>query len=126
MMPELVLCCHNSSPVLALNARKVRSLVPPTKTRSPAVESTAYFVVSESLTNAVKHSGADSAEVRARVEGGALWVEVRDNGVGGARLDGGSGLLGLHDRLDALNGQLRVESPPGGGTLIGAVLPLPS
>jgi signal transduction histidine kinase len=92
----------------------------------PAIEATAYFVVSEALTNAVKHSGADRAEVRARVEGGALRVEIRDDGVGGARLDRGSGLLGLDDRLDALDGRLLVESPPGGGTLVGAVLPLPS
>lgn len=92
----------------------------------PAIEATAYFVVSEALTNAVKHSGADRAEVRARVEDGALRVEVRDDGVGGARLDEGSGLLGLDDRLDTLDGQLRVESPPDGGTLVSAVLPLPS
>jgi signal transduction histidine kinase len=92
----------------------------------PAIEATAYFVVSEALTNAVKHSGADRAEVTARFERGALWVEVHDDGVGGARLDRGNGLVGLDDRLDALDGQLRVESPPGGGTLIGAVLPLPS
>jgi signal transduction histidine kinase len=91
----------------------------------PAVEATAYFVISEALTNAVKHSRADRAEVSARVEDGALRVEVRDDGAGGARLDRGSGLLGLRDRLDALDGELLIESPPGGGTLLGAVLPVP-
>lgn len=91
----------------------------------PAIEATAYFVVSEALTNAVKHADADRAEVRAGVEDGALRVEVRDDGAGGARLDGGSGLQGLEDRLDALGGELLVQSPPGGGTLVRAVLPLP-
>jgi signal transduction histidine kinase len=91
---------------------------------SPAIEATAYFVVGEALTNAVKHSGADRVEVRARVHDGALLVEVRDNGTGGARLEGG-GLQGLEDRLDALDGELLVRSPAGGGTLVRAVLPLP-
>jgi signal transduction histidine kinase len=92
----------------------------------PGTEATAYFIVSEALTNAVKHSRADRAEVIARVEGGALRVEVRDDGVGGATLDGSSGLLGLHDRVAALDGRLQVDSPPRGGTRIVATLPLPS
>jgi signal transduction histidine kinase len=91
----------------------------------PAIEATAYFVISEALTNAVKHSGARGAEVSARLEDGALRVEVRDDGVGGARLDRGSGLLGLRDRLDALDGRLLIESPPGRGTLLGALVPVP-
>jgi signal transduction histidine kinase len=61
--------------------------------------------------------------VTARVEDGALQVHVRDDGVGGARPDG-SGLLGLADRLAALGGQLRIESPASGGTLIAADIPL--
>lgn len=92
----------------------------------PGIEATAYFVVSEALTNAVKHSGANRAEVRVGVDDGVLRVEVRDDGVGGARLDRGSGLQGLEDRLDALDGTLLVRSPPGGGTLIRAALPLRS
>jgi signal transduction histidine kinase len=91
----------------------------------PAIEATAYFVVSEALTNTEKHSDADRAEVRARVEDGSLRVDVRDDGTGGARLDQGSGLVGLADRVDALDGQLLLRSPPGGGTLVRAVLPLP-
>jgi PAS domain S-box-containing protein len=89
-----------------------------------AVESTAYFVVAESLTNVAKHARAKGAAVMARVENGTLRVQVRDDGVGGARPDG-SGLLGLADRLAALHGQLRIESPTDGGTLIAAVIPLP-
>jgi PAS domain S-box-containing protein len=88
-----------------------------------AVEATAYFVVSEALTNIAKHARAGHAEVTVRIEDGALAVHVRDDGIGGARPDG-SGLLGLADRLAALDGQLRVESPTDGGTLITAAIPI--
>jgi signal transduction histidine kinase len=91
---------------------------------APDVEATAYFIVAEALTNAVKHAHAGSAQVRASVERGALQLEVRDDGVGGARVDGGSGLLGLHDRAAALGGELSVESPRGRGTVVAATLPL--
>jgi signal transduction histidine kinase len=91
----------------------------------PPIEATAYFVVSEALANVHKHSGAGSAAIRASVEGSVLYIEVADDGVGGAELDGGTGLTGLSDRVAALDGQLRIESPPGGGTLIGVTLPLP-
>jgi signal transduction histidine kinase len=92
----------------------------------PPIEATAYFVVSEALTNVVKHSGARSAEVRAHIGDGVLGIEVSDDGVGGADLVRGTGLIGLGDRLAALDGRLRIESPPGGGTLVGAALPLPA
>jgi signal transduction histidine kinase len=91
----------------------------------PGVEATAYFVVSEALTNVVKHSGAEGAEVIARATAGALRVEIRDDGVGGATLGGGTGLVGLRDRVDALAGTLAIESPAGGGTRIVLTLPLP-
>jgi signal transduction histidine kinase len=87
------------------------------------VEATAYFVVAETLTNVAKHAHAQRAAVRARLEDGTLQLEVRDDGVGGARADG-TGLVGLSDRLTALDGSLRVESPPGGGTLIMASIPV--
>jgi GAF domain-containing protein len=89
-----------------------------------AVEATAYFVVAEALTNVAKHARAGRAEVMARIEEGTLAVEVRDDGVGGARPDG-SGLVGLADRLAALDGRLRVESLSDGGTLVSAAIPLP-
>ena len=88
-----------------------------------AVEATAYFLVSEALTNVAKHARAGHAEVTARIEDDTLAVRVRDDGIGGARPDG-SGLLGLADRLAALDGQLRVESPTDGGTLISAAIPI--
>jgi PAS domain S-box-containing protein len=89
-----------------------------------AVEATAYFLVAEALTNVAKHARASQATVTARVEDGSLRVLVRDDGIGGARPDG-SGLLGLADRLAVLDGRLRVESPPDGGTLVAAAIPLP-
>ena len=93
--------------------------------RLPApVEATAYFVVAEALTNVAKHAHADHAEVTARIEDGTLAVQVRDDGVGGAQRDGG-GLIGLADRLAALGGELKVESPAHGGTLVAAAIPLP-
>jgi signal transduction histidine kinase len=89
-----------------------------------AVEATAYFVVSEALTNVAKHARAGRAAVTARVEDDTLRVEVRDDGVGGVRPEG-SGLVGLGDRLAALDGRLWVESPVNGGTVIAAEIPLP-
>jgi signal transduction histidine kinase len=89
------------------------------------LEATAYFVVAEALTNTVKHAHASSARVTALVEDGVLHVEVRDDGVGGACTDGSSGLLGLHDRVAAMNGDLRVDSPPGEGTVVAVRLPVP-
>jgi signal transduction histidine kinase len=87
------------------------------------VEASAYFIVAEALTNAVKHAHAGTAAVRAWVQDGVLHIEVRDDGVGGARRDG-HGLVGLDDRVAALGGRLEVDSPPGGGTRIAASLPL--
>jgi signal transduction histidine kinase len=89
-----------------------------------AVEATAYFIVAEALTNVVKHARATRAEITARVQDGRLHVQVRDDGAGGARAEG-PGLLGLGDRLAALDGRLRIYSPPGSGTLIAGAIPLP-
>jgi len=91
---------------------------------SASVEATAYFVVSEALTNTVKHARAAHAKVTARVEDGELRVEVCDDGVGGARGDHTTGLGGLEDRVSALGGRLVLESPPGEGTRLYAQLPL--
>jgi PAS domain S-box-containing protein len=92
--------------------------------RLPAgVEATAYFVLAEALTNVAKHAHAAHASVTARVDDGALRVEVCDDGVGGARPDG-NGLLGLADRLAVLDGRLHIESPADGGTVLAADIPL--
>jgi signal transduction histidine kinase len=90
-----------------------------------ALEATAYFIVAEALTNTVKHARASSAQIAAAVDGSVLRLAVRDDGVGGARRHGSSGLLGLRDRAAALNGELHIESPPGEGTVVAATLPIP-
>ncbi|MEU6120974.1 sensor histidine kinase [Streptomyces sp. NPDC047123] len=87
-----------------------------------AVETAAYFVVSEAVTNAAKHACADEVFVRVRRAGDRLTVVVRDTGVGGAD-PGGSGLTGLRSRVAALDGTLDVDSPLGGPTTITAELP---
>jgi signal transduction histidine kinase len=90
------------------------------------VEAAAYYVASEALANVVKHASARSAVVRAeRIDGRAV-VEVVDDGIGGADLDRGSGLYGLRDRVETLDGRLRVESELGGGTRVRAELPVPA
>jgi signal transduction histidine kinase len=88
-----------------------------------AVETAAYFVVSEGLTNVAKYAHADHATVRIERTNGHLTVEVADDGVGGATASPGSGLHGLSDRVAALDGALRVASPPGGGTRLRVELP---
>jgi signal transduction histidine kinase len=90
------------------------------------VEATAYYVVSEALANVVKHACAGSARVYAERTEGPVQIEVADDGVGGADPRGGSGLSGLRDRVEALDGTLAIESPTGLGTLVRAELPLRS
>jgi signal transduction histidine kinase len=106
------------SPVPVLLRSELGSERPP-----EPVESAAYFVVAEALTNVARHSGAERAAVSVVRDDGVLVVEVRDDGVGGADAVAGSGLVGLRDRVGALGGTLVVESPPGGPTAITAVLP---
>jgi signal transduction histidine kinase len=88
-----------------------------------AIEASAYFVVAEALTNVVKHAHATRAAVIGTMQDGMLHVEVRDDGIGGVDPDG-HGLVGMGDRVTALGGTLQIESPPGGGTLLAATLPL--
>lgn len=87
------------------------------------VEVTAYFVVSEALTNAAKHARASRISVGGGLRDGRLWIEVTDDGRGGADGRWGSGLQGLVDRLATLGGQLTVSSPVGSGTRLQAVIP---
>jgi signal transduction histidine kinase len=88
------------------------------------VEAAVYFVVAESLTNAVKHAGASELRVRMATAGGELRVEIADDGRGGADPGTGTGLRGLADRVEALGGRLALDSPPGAGTVVRAALPL--
>jgi signal transduction histidine kinase len=88
------------------------------------LEAAAYYVVSESLANVVKHAAAETARVRVERGPKTLTVEIGDDGVGGARLAGGSGLRGLQDRVETLDGTLTVTSERGRGTVVHAELPL--
>jgi signal transduction histidine kinase len=112
----------------AIRALAARTKIPTTVTVepggpiAPAVESAAYFVVAEALTNAVKHSRATRLTVDVVRDGDLLLVQVADDGLGGAD-PAGSGLTGLRKRVEALDGALRIASPPGGPTLLHAEIP---
>jgi signal transduction histidine kinase len=91
---------------------------------SPAVERAAYFVATEALANVAKHSHATRADVIFWRDTTRLFVEVWDNGQGGATLDDGGGLAGLRDRVATIDGSIQVVSPPGGPTMVRASLPI--
>jgi signal transduction histidine kinase len=95
-----------------VDGREVDSRLP------SSVEGTAYSVIAEALTNAVKHAGATTLTVVIRRDGGRLRIEVVDDGVGGARPSGGTGLRGMGDRVHALGGTLVIDSPAGAGTRV--------
>ncbi|MBS1894640.1 MAG: sensor histidine kinase [Actinobacteria bacterium] len=89
---------------------------------SVQVETTAYFVVSEALANSLKHADADSVRLSLARDNGSLLIEVEDDGRGGASAEG-SGIVGIRDRVEALDGTLALTSPPRGGTLLRVALP---
>lgn len=115
----------------ALQALASRSQVPVTLEcatigrTDASVESAAYFVVSEALTNVMRHANASHVNVTVQWRNSILTLEVRDDGSGGASIDAGSGLRGLADRVAALGGRLLVDSPIGGGALVRVELPCP-
>jgi signal transduction histidine kinase len=88
------------------------------------VELTTYYVASEALTNVIRHARADEVRIAVVVDNGSVMLTVADDGVGGADPAGGSGLVGLHDRVAALGGALEVESEPGAGTVLVAKIPV--
>jgi signal transduction histidine kinase len=100
--------------------------VTPAERLPEPVETAAYYTASEALANVVKHSHATRASVRVERLDGLVTVEISDDGVGGADPERGSGLRGLRDRVDTLDGVLRVESPPGRGTIVRVELPVRS
>ena len=114
----------------ALRALGRRSPIPVDVTvdvaeRPPAsVETGIYYVVSEALANAIKHSKATSVSVIVVRDAGVVRATVVDDGVGGAEIGAGSGLTGLSDRVDALAGRFGVASPSGGGTTVSVELPV--
>jgi PAS domain S-box-containing protein len=114
----------------AIDALVARSPVPvevdlAEVTLSPAIEAALYYVAAESLVNVAKYAHASTARVSVALGGGgAVLLEVCDDGIGGADPSRGSGLRGLADRVEALEGRFEVESPPGGGTRIRVAIPL--
>jgi signal transduction histidine kinase len=113
----------------ALEALASRSPIPveieaPEEELPRPVEAAAYYVVAEALANVAKYAGASGATVRICREDGRALVEVGDDGVGGADPAAGTGLRGLSDRVEALGGTLRVDSPEGGGTRVSVEIPL--
>jgi PAS domain S-box-containing protein len=114
----------------ALKALARRSAIPVTfdvtvDRRLPeSAEVAAYYVVAEGLANAAKHSRASEVTVSANTDDANLSLCVQDNGIGGAHVGKGSGLIGLVDRVEALGGQIKIDCPPEGGTLLHAAIPL--
>jgi signal transduction histidine kinase len=114
----------------ALRTLARRSAIPvsldiTTDTRLPEpIEVAAYFVASEALANTAKHAQASRMEVSLATRNGGLVLSIGDDGVGGADSSKGSGLVGLQDRVEALGGTIRIDSPPGGGTSLLVTLPL--
>jgi PAS domain S-box-containing protein len=114
----------------ALKALARRSAIPVTfdvavDRRLPeSSEVAAYYVVAEGLANAAKHSRASEVTVSANTDDANLFLCVQDNGIGGAHVGEGSGLIGLFDRVEALGGQFEIDCPPEGGTLLHATIPL--
>ena len=119
-----------SSPRAAWVLPSRRSAVPvqldlEVATRLPEpVEVAAYYVVSEALANTAKHARASMAHIEIRAHESRLHLSIRDDGLGGATLEQGSGLIGLTDRVEALGGTILVDSPPGEGSRLEVDLPI--
>ena len=110
--------------VLARRSAVPVELVLGTDRRLPdPVEVAAYYVVAESLANAAKHAQASTVDVGVNIEGDNVHLSIRDDGIGGADAARGSGLTGLHDRVEALGGRLSISSQPGIGTALHATIP---
>jgi signal transduction histidine kinase len=110
--------------VLARRSAVPVELVLGTDRRLPdPVEVAAYYVVAESLANAAKHAQASTVDVGVNIEGHNVHLSIRDDGIGGADAARGSGLTGLHDRVEALGGRLSISSQPGIGTALHATIP---
>ena len=115
--PALKTLARRSTVPLTLDAAIDRRL-------PEAVEVAAYYVVAEALANAAKHAQASEVKVCARREDDRLQISVQDDGIGGAEISNGSGLIGLKDRVETLGGTMRLRSPRGGGTSLHVTIPL--
>ena len=117
LSPALEALALRSSVPVKLNVRCQQRL--PDK-----IEVAAYYVTSEALTNAAKHANASHVQVDLRAEEDALSLSIRDDGAGGADPSGGSGLVGIKDRVEALGGTIEVKSSPRDGTRLDVEIPL--
>ena len=117
LRPALKTLARRSPVPVNLQLRADRRLPEP-------VETSAYYIVAEALTNAAKHARASAVSVEAEIAGDHLRVTVRDDGIGGANLADGTGLAGLKDRVEALGGRIVLHSPRGAGTSLRAEIPL--
>ena len=117
LVDALKALARRSTVPVALDARVDRRL-------PAAIEVAAYYVVSEALTNTAKHAAATRVQVTLEERGGELRLCIADDGVGGADPSGGSGLVGLKDRVEASGGRFTVDSRPGEGTRLEIALPL--
>jgi signal transduction histidine kinase len=117
LVPALKTLARRSIVPVEFDVRAVARLPEP-------VEVAAYYVISEALANAAKHSNASVVQISAEVAGNVLHLQVHDDGDGGADPSLGSGLMGLKDRVEALGGTIAISSPAGAGTSLDAVLPL--
>ena len=117
LSPALEALALRSPVPVKLNVRCERRL-------RDGIEVAAYYVVSEGLTNAAKHADASRVQIDLHVEEETLYLSIVDDGVGGADSSGGSGLIGLKDRVEALGGTIDVASPPGSGTRLDVEIPL--
>jgi PAS domain S-box-containing protein len=117
LAPALRTLARRSAVPVELDAELAERLPEP-------IEVAAYYVISEALTNAIKHADASHVDIEAAADDGSLRLSIRDDGIGGADPERGSGLVGLTDRVEALGGTVRVNSRPGEGTQINAELPV--
>jgi signal transduction histidine kinase len=117
VLPALEVLAARSPVPVALDGRLDARL-------PPAHEAALYFAAAETLTNVAKYANATAVEVTLQRHDAWAEIAVADDGVGGARTDAGSGLRGLCDRVEALGGQLTLESPPGAGTTVRARVPI--
>jgi signal transduction histidine kinase len=115
--PALATLAHRSAIAVDLDLKTDTRLAEP-------IAVAAYFVASEALANAAKHSQASRIDVSLSQRDGSLLLSIRDNGIGGADSRQGSGLVGLRDRVEALGGAIAIDSPSGGGTSLVVTLPL--
>jgi signal transduction histidine kinase len=114
--PAIKALARRAAVPIELDLRDVRRL-------DERLEVAVYYIVAEAVTNAIKHAEASVVRIQLHMEADTIWLAVEDDGVGGAAVGGGSGLIGLKDRVEALGGTIDVHSPSGKGTSLHVRIP---